>query len=118
MPQVFTGCSPSVAEHCQLALSVVGDQILNRGVMTVIAVGLTSTHCFLLGYQRFVASDINLWPGVASMVRVFGSERVVYWREASGLSQPSHTFAYFIGKDVSMLPQVLSLYEALQRYIK
>ena len=45
--------------------------------------------------------------GVASMIRVFGEERVQYWREASGLSQPWHTIAYFFGKDLSMLPQML-----------
>ena len=45
--------------------------------------------------------------GVASMIRVFGEERVQYWREASGLPQPWHTVAYFFGKDASMIPQYL-----------
>lgn len=44
--------------------------------------------------------------GVASFLPVFGSERVVYWREASALPQPRHTIAYFVGKDLAMLPQV------------
>lgn len=38
---------------------------------------------------------------------VFGSERIVYWREASALPQPLHTLAYFVGKDIAWLPQVL-----------
>lgn len=65
--------------------------------------------------------------GVASMIRVFGDERIQYWREASGLPQPwcdcmtivyalntlhadllyRHTIAYFFGKDLSMIPQIL-----------
>ena len=44
--------------------------------------------------------------GVATFLPVFGSERIVYWREASALPQPLHTLAYFIGKDLAMLPQV------------
>jgi hypothetical protein len=65
--QVFQGCSSDIASSCQLCLSVIKDQILNRGSMTCIAMGLT---------------------GVASMIRVFGEERIQYWREASGLPQP------------------------------
>jgi hypothetical protein len=44
--------------------------------------------------------------GVASFIPVFGTERIVYWREASALPQPRHTVAYFLGKDLAMLPQV------------
>lgn len=80
--EAFATCPSAVRKPCQLCLSVVTDQILNRGSMTAIAIGLT---------------------GVASMIRVFGSERVVYFREASGLPQPRHTAAYFIGKDIGML---------------
>ena len=64
---MFQGCSGDIASSCQLCLSVIKDQILNRGSMTCIAMGLT---------------------GVASMIRVFGEERIQYWREASGLPQP------------------------------
>jgi hypothetical protein len=84
--EVFRGCSADIGKQCQLCLSVVKDQILNRGSMTCIAMGLT---------------------GVASMIRVFGEERVQYWREASGLPQPWHTIAYFFGKDASMVPQFM-----------
>jgi hypothetical protein len=41
--------------------------------------------------------------GVASFIRVFQSERVQYFREASGLSQPKHTMMYIIGKDLSFI---------------
>lgn len=47
--------------------------------------------------------------GVASFLPVFGPERIVYWREASGLPQPRHTVAYFLGKDLAMLPQVCGI---------
>jgi ABC-2 type transporter len=79
-----------VVLHCLCVDSnvplVASPQILNRGSMTCIAMGLT---------------------GVASFIRVFGDERVQYWREASGLPQPWHTIAYFFGKDLSMIPQIL-----------
>lgn len=45
--------------------------------------------------------------GVATFLPVFGSERIVYWREAAALPQPLHTLAYFVGKDIAWLPQVL-----------
>jgi len=83
--EVFATCPAKVGKECQLCLSVVSDQILSRGSMTCIAMSLCA---------------------VASMIRVFGSERVEYWREASGLSQPWHTIGYFIGKDLSMLPHM------------
>lgn len=79
------GCPGDTASLCQACLSASVDQILARASMTCIAVGLT---------------------GVSSMVRIFGRERVVYFREASGLPQPRHTLAYFLGKDISMLPQM------------
>ena len=31
----------------------------------------------------------------------------MYFREAAGLEQPSHSIAYFIGKDLSVVPQML-----------
>ncbi len=83
---MFQGCAPDIGSSCQLCLSVIKDQILNRGSMTCIAIGLT---------------------GVASMMRVFGEERIPYWREASGLPN-YHTVAYFFAKDLSFLPQVCS----------
>lgn len=83
--QVFQGCQSSVAKECQLGTSVMTDTITQRGSMIGIAMSLTA---------------------VASMIRVFGSERVVYWREAQTLPQPRHTIAYFLGKDISMIPSV------------
>ena len=68
-----------------MCLQEAGDQISARGIMCVIAMGLT---------------------GVATFLPVFGSERIVYWREAAALPQPLHTLAYFLGKDLAMLPQV------------
>lgn len=62
------------------------DSITQRGSMICIALSLT---------------------GVASTIRVFGNERVVYWREAQALPQPKHTLAYFLGKDLSMVPSML-----------
>merc|ERR1712176_834454 len=40
---------------------------------------------------------------VASFIRVFQSERLAYFREASGLRQPKHTIMYIIGKDLSFM---------------
>jgi len=41
---------------------------------------------------------------VASSLRVFGSERVNFWREASS---GINTLSYFLGKDVSQIPNML-----------
>lgn len=84
--EVFHGCSGPIKKECQLCLSVIADQILNRASMVCIALGLV---------------------GVASMIRIFGAERVMYFREASGLPQPRHTFGYFLGKDLSMIPEMV-----------
>ena len=84
--EVFQGCPDAVAGACQVCLAEMGDSLLNRGVMTIIAISLT---------------------GVATFLRVFGPERVVYWREASALPQPRHTIAYFVGKDLAAVPQLL-----------
>ena len=69
-------------------LAIFGAQnfILVRGQMTCMAVGLCTC---------------------ASAIKVFGRERIVYFREAAGLEQPSHSIAYFIGKDLSVMPQML-----------
>ena len=93
-PQVFHGCSSKVGKQCQLCLSVIADKILSRGSMTCIA----STPAD--GGDHFVSAAPHRTHVVpaprhavglcacASMIRVFGNERVEYWREASGLSQP------------------------------
>ncbi|RYY34218.1 hypothetical protein EON62_03490, partial [archaeon] len=83
--EAFTGCPDAIAKPCQICLAAVQDSVLNRGVMTIISLSLT---------------------GVASFLPVFGAERVVYWREASALPQPRHTLAYFLGKDLSNIPQL------------
>jgi len=83
--QVFQGCQSDVATECQISTSVMTDSISQRGSMVCISISLTA---------------------VASMIRVFGRERVVYWREAQALPQPRHTVAYFVGKDLSMFPTV------------
>lgn len=57
-----------------------------RGQMTCMAIGLTAC---------------------ASSIKTFGREHVVYWREAAALPQPKHTLAYFLGKDLAQLPQML-----------
>ena len=85
--QAFDGCPARISGHAQTCFVATGDQILNRGSMACIAVGLVSC---------------------ASMIRVFGAERIVFWRESAALSQPVHTLAYFIGKDLSMVPQLLA----------
>jgi ABC-type multidrug transport system ATPase subunit len=84
--EAFTGCPAQVATGCQLAVSIVNDQILGRGIMSLIAIGLT---------------------GSASFLRVFGNDRHVYWREASGLPQPSHTLAFFLSNDLARIPTLL-----------
>eukprot|EP00004_Rigifila_ramosa_P017043 TRINITY_DN4105_c0_g1_i1.p1 TRINITY_DN4105_c0_g1~~TRINITY_DN4105_c0_g1_i1.p1 ORF type:complete len:1713 (+),score=349.96 TRINITY_DN4105_c0_g1_i1:412-5139(+) len=75
-------CPGDLQDLCALPV----DYILSRSSMAVLGIGLCS---------------------VASFIRVFGDEQVVYWREASSLTQPRHTLAYFLGKDLSMLPQYL-----------
>merc|ERR1711937_468302 len=72
------------ADSGSTAIFGAGNSILTRCQMTVMAVGLCTC---------------------ASSIKVFGRERVVYWREAAGLAQPTHSIAYFIGKDLAMLPQ-------------
>ena len=76
----------AIANASQKCLVGSTDMILNRGSMACIGVSLVAC---------------------ASMIRVFGAERLVFWRESAALPQPKHTLAYFIGKDVSMLPQTL-----------
>jgi hypothetical protein len=68
-----------------VSLQQSADQVAARGIMCVIAVGLTA---------------------VATFLPVFGAERIVYWREASALPRLRHVIAYFCGKDIAMLPQV------------
>lgn len=89
-PQCFvsnalTSCGV-YASGGQEVIFAVENQIALRGQMVVMAVGLTA---------------------VASAVKTFGRTRVVYWREAAALPQPKHTIAYFIGKDIAMLPQII-----------
>lgn len=45
--------------------------------------------------------------GSASAVRIFGRERVVYFRECAGITQPQGSIAYFFAKDVASWPQIL-----------
>ena len=74
------------AQHGRLAIFGGTNFILIRGQMTVMAVGLCTC---------------------ASSIKVFGRERVVYFREAAGLEQPMHSTAYFCGKDLSVIPQII-----------
>jgi hypothetical protein len=74
------------AQGGRLAIFGAQNFILVRGQMTCMAVGLCTC---------------------ASAIKVFGRERIVYFREAAGLEQPSHSIAYFIGKDLSVVPQML-----------
>ena len=85
---MFQGCNAEIGKSCQLCLSSIQDEILPRASMVCIALGLT---------------------GVASFIRLFGNERVVYWREASGLPK-RHSVAYFFAKDVSVWPQLLCVH--------
>ena len=62
------------------------DQILVRASMTLMAIGLA---------------------GSASAVRIFGRERVVYFRECAGITQPQGSIAYFFAKDIASWPQIL-----------
>lgn len=74
----------SYAHGGRQAMFGAGNSILTRCQMTVMAVGLCTC---------------------ASSIKVFGRERIVYWREAAGLAQPVHSMAYFVGKDLAVLPQ-------------
>ena len=85
--ETFAGCAPRIASAAQNCLAEAGDDVLNRSVMAVIAVSLT---------------------GVATALRVFASERAVYFREAAALPQPAASIAYFVGKDAASLPQVVA----------
>lgn len=90
-PQVFHGCSSKVGKQCQLCLSVIADKILSRGSMTCIAStpadGPTTSFPAAPHPTPAPRHAVGLCA-CASMIRVFGNERVEYWREASGLSQP------------------------------
>lgn len=83
--EAFTGCPAQVASGCQVCLAAAGDNILNRGVMTVIGLSLT---------------------GVATFLTVFLPQRIVYWREASTGSR-WFSLAYFVGNDLAWLFQLL-----------
>jgi ABC-type multidrug transport system ATPase subunit len=74
------------AEPLRLAGFGATNFILIRGQMTCMAVGLCTC---------------------ASSIKVFGRERVVYFREAAGLEQPAHSISYFCGKDISVIPQMI-----------
>lgn len=84
--EAFQGCPSAISSPCQIALSAVRDTILTRATMSTIAIGLT---------------------GAAAFLNVFGGyEKIVYYREAASL--PSyHSAAYFLGKDLSMVLQLL-----------
>jgi hypothetical protein len=86
--EAYNGCQPAIKSACAKALTGVGDGILPRAVM--------------------VAMSMSLAAGAIS-IRTFGTERVVYWREAASLSQPMHSIAHFIGKDLAAVPAVLVL---------
>lgn len=62
------------------------NNILIRAQMTCLAVGLCTC---------------------AAAIKTFGRERVVYFREASGLEQPWQSLSYFVGKDLAAAPQML-----------
>jgi len=53
----------------------------------------------------FVGLSLAL-AGATFSLRVFGNEKVVFWRESS---VGSNTFAYFLGKDLAHLPNNLLL---------
>ena len=82
----LVGCVDEAASFCQKLTASQGDQL--------------PTHSFL------AAISISL-VGMATYLTVFSAERIVYWREASALPQPLHTVAYFVGKDLAMIPQML-----------
>ena len=83
----FFGCPAPVAKASQLLYLSRSDQIVPRCLMTLLAISLA---------------------GAASSIRIFGTERVVYFRECSALEQPKSTVAYFIAKDASSVPQMLT----------
>lgn len=45
-------------------------------------------------------------PAAMAALRVFGPERVVFWRESSA---GSNTFSYFVGKDLAQYPSLILL---------
>jgi len=63
----------------------ISDQIVQRNAMALLGLSLAA---------------------VTSNIAIFRADRAVYLREAAELPQPRHTVAYFVGKDVSMLPTV------------
>ena len=74
------------AQGGRLAMFGANNFILIRGQMTCMAVGLCTC---------------------ASAIKVFGRERIIYFREAASLEQPIHSITYFIGKDLAVVPQML-----------
>lgn len=58
---------------------------------------LVPLYGLLIGFSVALA-------GSPSGVKVFGEEKVVYWREASAGHSPS---AYYIGKTVAALPRII-----------
>lgn len=122
--EAFSGCAPQVATGCQICLAESKDTVLNRAVMTAIGLSLTGVASFLCVGPRahrsrcIACRQLRALPPAETCVRlsprtpwpcspVFGSERIVFFREASELPQPLHTLAYFTGKDLSMIPQLL-----------
>jgi HrpA-like RNA helicase len=79
------GCVPDVAKFCQALTASNGDELPTHSFLAAIAISLV---------------------GMATFLNVFSTERIVYWREASTLPQPAQTVAYFVGKDLAMLPQM------------
>ena len=86
--QVFSGCAVDIAVNAQSCFQAATDKVAARGLMCIIAIGLT---------------------GISTFLPVFGDQQAEYWREASAMPQPRHTIAYFLGKDIAMLPQVVSM---------
>lgn len=85
--EAFAQCPSLIADSCQLCLLESQDQLTTHGIMTLISVSLA---------------------GVATFLPVLGNEKVVYFREASALPQPLQSIAYFLGKDISMVPQLVA----------
>jgi ABC-type branched-subunit amino acid transport system ATPase component len=81
----LAGCVPDVAKFCQALTASNGDELPTHSFLAAIAISLV---------------------GMATFLNVFSTERIVYWREASTLPQPAQTVAYFVGKDLAMLPQM------------
>jgi hypothetical protein len=82
----FIGCPTPIITTLQDMTVTFTDQILVRASMTLMAIGLA---------------------GSASAVRIFGRERVVYFRECAGIAQPQGSIAYFFAKDIASWPQIL-----------